>query len=48
LEKTFPEIPPGLPFSKGGEPFRMPSKKDSAFSPFEKGEEGGFDSSSKD
>ena len=31
------EIPPSLPFSKGGDPFDLISKKDSDFSPFEKG-----------
>jgi hypothetical protein len=36
-EKTFPEIPPGLPFAKGGEVIYENSMNHWTFSPFEKG-----------
>jgi hypothetical protein len=42
-----PEIPPVLPFSKGGELFGIPWRIPSSVSPLEKGDEGGFDGFSK-
>jgi hypothetical protein len=36
--KAFPEIPPGLPFSKGGELFGIRWRIPPTFSPFGKGE----------
>jgi hypothetical protein len=37
FEKALPEIPPGLPFSKGGELPGIQSRIPSTFSPFGKG-----------
>jgi hypothetical protein len=37
FETAFPEIPPGPPFSKGGEVMYGNSMNHKAFSPFEKG-----------
>jgi hypothetical protein len=48
FEKPFPEIPPILPFSKGGELLSDARWKISLFPPLEKGEEGGFYGYSKD
>jgi hypothetical protein len=45
--KWGPEIPPVLPFLKGGEHFLNAFAKRFLFSPFEKGEEGGFNEFSK-
>jgi len=42
FEKAFPEIPPGLPFSKGGELLGDSRWKIPLFPPLEKGEKGGF------
>jgi hypothetical protein len=38
LKKASPEIPPVLPFSKGGELFLLGSMMNRAYSPFEKAE----------
>jgi hypothetical protein len=40
--RTIPEIPPTLPFSKGGEPFSLLQIKDTKFPPWKKGDKGGF------
>jgi hypothetical protein len=37
-----PEIPPVLPFSKGGELFGIRQRIPSTFPPLEKGDDGGF------
>jgi len=42
FEKAFPEIPPDLPFSKGGELFQLKGIKNYASPPLKKGEKGGF------
>jgi hypothetical protein len=44
LEKASPEIPPVLPFSKGGDLLGEFATRDSTFSPppLKKGDEGGF------
>jgi len=46
-ESPFPKIPPGLP-SKRRRALEIEQISHSAFSPFEKGEEGGFKCFSKD
>jgi hypothetical protein len=48
FEKAFPEIPPVLPFSKGGELLGDPRCRIPLFPPLQKGDEGGFYDFSKD
>jgi hypothetical protein len=47
FEKALPEIPPVLPFSKGGELWGCDGEFFPLFPPLEKGDEGGFDGFSK-